>query len=467
MELAQLDPEFSRYHAARIQFMGSGRSPTCGTIVSLAPTVVANRLVFPFEVDGNVHRLNVDFPGTIDLDVPSRAYYLGVAMSEAYRLAEIITPTDIHFPWYPCPWWERAWWQEDIAWYLQQKLFLEKWAWNRMPRINFPISNAADNAVVKEARQIKSGYLLAVSGGKESTFAWEWLRRARLRHEAFTLHHSGGYLGNQWESKFPVFDSIRSECTLHELRQYPDTDPAVRFGYQGVRNDPTITNALFLMMVVAEARGFKYLALANDRSSNEGNTVHEGREVNHQSAKGSAYIKRFNEYCAAKGLVFRYVSLCEEAYSLGAVNYLAKWNVDLLRRLASCNEAQWSRSSDRWCRACPKCAFSYALIEAAGGRELAIGTVGEDLILKPELLATWRALFDPALDKPFECVGEKRETAAALGKLKRDRAEAGFPLGWLKDLPETSDYNDFTPVLAPSGIPEADKQALAQAITAP
>lgn len=103
MKLAQFDPEFSRYHAARIQFMGNGQSPTCGTIVSLAPTVTANRLVFPFEVDGNVHRLNVGFPGTIDLDVLSPAHYLGVAMSEAYRLAEIITPTDIHFPWYPCP----------------------------------------------------------------------------------------------------------------------------------------------------------------------------------------------------------------------------------------------------------------------------------------------------------------------------------------------------------------------------
>lgn len=114
------------------------------------------------------------------------------------------------------------------------------------------------------------------------------------------------------------------------------------------------------MMVVAEARGFKFLALANDRSSNEGNTVHEGRGVNHQSAKGSAYIKLFNEYCAAKGLFFRYVSLCEEAYSLGAVNYLAKRN-----------------------------------------------------------------------------------------------------------LPETPDYNEFAPVLAPSGIPEADKQALAQAIVTP
>jgi hypothetical protein len=305
---------------------------------------------------------------------------------------------------------------------------------------------------------------LAVSGGKESTFAWEWLRRAGLRHEAFTLHHSGGCLGRRWESKFPVFDCIRAECALHEFRQHPESDPAEQFGYEGIRNDPTITNALFLMMMVGEARGIGHLALANDRSSNEANAVHQGRLVNHQSAKGTAYLARFNRFCAAKGLAFRYTSMCEKTYSLGAVAALAKWNVALLPRLASCNEAQWSNKPQRWCRACPKCAFSYALIEAAGGRSLAVSSVGEDLILKPSLGSTWRALWDPSLEKPFECVGERGETAAALGKIKQDRAKARLPLGWLKDLPKTPTYPHYTRISPPSGIPRTDRRDLLTAL---
>ena len=464
MNQAASETECSRYHWSRLRFMGAGRSPTCAEIVSFPPELAGNRLTLRFEVDRSAHVLNVEFPSGIALKGLRPVYWLGVAMAEAYRLAEIITPKVIWFPWYPCADWEQAWWQEDIAWYLQQKFFLEKWPWDLLPKLVFPIREADDKGISPGQVGESDGYLLAVSGGKESTFAWEWLRRAGLRQEAFTLHHSGGYLGNCWEGKFPIFETIRTSGRFHEVRQYAQADPATRFAYAGVRNDPTITNALFLMMPIAQARGLSLLAMANDRSSNEGNAIHEGREINHQSAKGTAYIERFNGYCAAKGLGFRYVSLCEQAYSLGTVEHLNRWNPELLRRISSCNEAQWSSRIGHWCRACPKCAFSYALLEAAAGHELAVATVGEDLVLKPQLRPIWQALFDPELEKPFECVGEKRETAAALGKIRRDRLMERVPLGWLKELRETPDYERFIKVMPPSGISEKHRRQLVKAL---
>ena len=54
--------------------------------------------------------------------------------------------------------------------------------------------------------------------------------------------------------------------------------------------------ALFIMMLIAEQQGHRFLVLANDRSSNEFNATYQGREVNHQSAKGAAYIERFNNF---------------------------------------------------------------------------------------------------------------------------------------------------------------------------
>src|SRR5690242_13343172 len=222
MNEALSERERSRYHSSRIRFMGQGRSPTCAKVISHAPKVVGSRLVLPFEVDASAHVLSVDFPAGVGLNELRPVYALGVAMAEAYRLAEIITPKEIQFPWYPCAGWEQAWWQEDIAWYLQQKFFLEKWAWDRMPQIVFPIREPEEKAILQNEGGLKGGYLLAVSGGKESTFAWEWLRRAGLRQEAFTLHHSGGYLGNRWERKFPIFETIRARGRFHELRQHAE-----------------------------------------------------------------------------------------------------------------------------------------------------------------------------------------------------------------------------------------------------
>ncbi len=58
-------------------------------------------------------------------------------------------------------------------------------------------------------------------------------------------------------------------------------------------------------------QGHRFLVLANDKSSNESNATYQGREVNHQSAKGAAYIEHFNDFLKRKGLPFSYVSICE------------------------------------------------------------------------------------------------------------------------------------------------------------
>ncbi|MDE5109177.1 MAG: hypothetical protein O4808_19650 [Trichodesmium sp. St17_bin3_1_1] len=143
---------------------------------------------------------------------------------------------------------------------------------------------------------VNDTYLLAVSGGKESTFAFEWMQQANLPIEAFTLHNAGGILGSKWLEKFPVFDYMKNSTYLWEIQAHPKEDPAEYFAYEGLRNDPTITNALFVMMIIAIQQGHRFLVLANDQSSNESNATYQGREVNHQSAKGAAYIERFNNF---------------------------------------------------------------------------------------------------------------------------------------------------------------------------
>jgi len=457
----------SRYHSSRLVYMAKGSSPRCETIISKAPKIQKNKITFEFDIDNKIHTLFLEW--NEDLGGKWRPLYLlGIAMSEVYRLAEIITPKSIFFPWYACEHWEVKWWNEDLYWYLQQKYYLEKWDLSEIPTILFG-DDSADSDIISsmstiEANKDYAGFLLAVSGGKESTFAWHWLKRSTLRYECYTLHHSGGILGIQWESKFPIFNLIRSSSLFYEFRQHPCEDPADKFGFQGVRNDPTVTNALFQMMFVAESRCLKYLTMANDRSANEANVVYQGKEINHQSAKGSEYISRFNLFLIKKDLPFRYVSLCEGVYSLGATHQLAIWDKKSLSLISSCNEAQWSTSDNRWCCLCSKCAFSYLLIEASTSRDFAIFVVGEDLILKKDLLLTWMSLFSAGIEKPFECVGEKEETLVALGMVLQNRKIKGEALGWLDQPVNIDQINKYLKILPPSQISEEESKLFLSAL---
>ena len=447
----------SRYHESRIEYMAKGDSPTSAIISSQPPYWEGNRLIFPFRIDEWQHFYQIDFPPEFKHTNQSHPFVLlGMAMAEIYRLCEICTPQTVEVFWYSCLLWESDWWNEDIYWYLQQKFYLEKWDWEKMPRIEFSLTDIETDW----CPSVKDSYLLAVSGGKESTFAFEWMEKAGLTFETFTLHHAGGILGNTWQEKFPVFDCIRVRSQLWEILTHPREDAAQHFGYEGVRNDPTITNALFAMMAIAAQEGHKFLVLANDKSSNESNATYQGRSVNHQSAKGSDYVERFNNFLERKGLPFRYVSICEEVYSIATVAQLSVWNKGIVKDLTSCNEAQWSKDSSRWCCNCPKCAFSFALIEAATDNDFAIEVVGKDLFTIQKLEKLWTRLFDENAEKPFECVGEKRETLMALAKCKQQRLEKGKSLGILAVIPDIEFDNSLLRISPPTNIPHIHREKL-------
>ncbi len=442
--------------------MATGKSPRSSVIYSQSPYIRDRRLIFPFLIDSWEHFYYIDFP--VELENTEKIHpsiLVGIAMSEIYRLCEICTPEVVEVPWYGCLQWESDWWNEDIYWYLQQKFYLEKWDWERMPKIKFSTNHVEDFGV----SSVNDTYLLAVSGGKESTFAYEWMQQANLPVEAFTLHNAGGILGNNWLGKFPVFEYIKSTTNLWEIQAHPKEEPSEHFAYRGVRNDPTITNALFIMMIIALQQGHRFLVLANDKSSNESNATYNGREVNHQSAKGMAYIKRFNNFLKRKGLPFIYVSICENIYSIATVNQLSLWNRNILKELTSCNEAQWDEGSYRWCCQCPKCAFSYALIEAVTDYDFAIEVVGEDLLKAKKLEEVWRRLSDSDSEKPFECVGEQRETLMALAKCQKQRLKNGEPLGFLSQIPNMEFDESYLQISPPQNIPKLDREKLNSVLT--
>jgi hypothetical protein len=94
------------------------------------------------------------------------------------------------------------------------------------------------------------------------------------------------------------------------------------------------------------------------------------------------------------------------------------------RAFLSCNRAFVAGAEDRWCGDCPKCRFVFlALAPNLRPEELA-GIFGRNLLDDPSQLAGFAALLDPE-DKPFECVGTRGESAAALAALAEQPRWAG------------------------------------------
>jgi len=71
----------------------------------------------------------------------------------------------------------------------------------------------------------------------------------------------------------------------------------------------------------------------------------------------------------------------------------------------------------RWCRDCPKCRFVFLALAPFVRRERLLAIFGGDVLDDPTQLAGFRELAGLAGHKPFECVGETGEAAAALALL--------------------------------------------------
>jgi hypothetical protein len=92
------------------------------------------------------------------------------------------------------------------------------------------------------------------------------------------------------------------------------------------------------------------------------------------------------------------------------------------RAFLSCNRAFVAGGEDRWCGTCPKCRFVFLSLAVSLPPEQLVAIFGRNLLDDPEQIAGFEDLLEPDR-KPFECVGTRQESAAALAWI------AGQP-GW-------------------------------------
>jgi hypothetical protein len=75
------------------------------------------------------------------------------------------------------------------------------------------------------------------------------------------------------------------------------------------------------------------------------------------------------------------------------------------------------RPTSRWCGVCPKCHFVFLALAPFMPKPRLVGILGRNLLDDPAQIPGYDALMEYHDHKPFECVGEARESRAAMAAL--------------------------------------------------
>ena len=86
--------------------------------------------------------------------------------------------------------------------------------------------------------------------------------------------------------------------------------------------------------------------------------------------------------------------------------------------------------------------------------------VGQDLLSMKKLEDVWSRLSNSDAEKPFECVGEQRETLIALAKCKKQRLVNNQPLGFLAQIPNIEFDESYLRISPPRNIPNQHQEQL-------
>ena len=282
-------------------------------------------------------------------------------------------------------------------------------------RLRFPTSGAAPAAAADAGVDPRRAFV-AIGGGKDSLVTIEALRAAGIDQ---TVCWIGG-------SQLIAACAARTGLpTLNIGRQL--APQLFEFNRQGAWNGHipvTAVNSAILVLAAA-LHGAGQVVFSNERSASYGSmiTLPDGSgtgEVNHQWSKGWEFERLFGEYVessVAKGL--HYYSLLRPLSELAVARLFARSD-RYDAHFSSCNRnfhILGERPVTRWCGQCPKCHFVFLALAPFMSKPRLVGILGRNLLDDPEQAAGYDALLEYQDHKPFECVGEGRESRAAMAAL--------------------------------------------------
>jgi hypothetical protein len=281
-------------------------------------------------------------------------------------------------------------------------------------RIRFP--HAAGVDVQAAALGLRGHALVAIGGGKDSLVSIEALRNAGVEQ---TISWIGG-------SQLIAACAARTGLpTLNIGRQL--APQLFDYNRQGAWNGHIPVTALnsAILVLAAVLHGVDQVVFSNERSASYGSLIvsDDGTttsEVNHQWSKGWAFERAFGEYVQRHVAAdLHYYSLLRPLSELAVARQFARSD-RYDAHFSSCNRnfhILGERPVNRWCGVCPKCHFVFLALAPFMPKPRLVGILGRNLLDDPAQSEGYDALLEYQDHKPFECVGEGRESRAAMAAL--------------------------------------------------
>ncbi|MET4726759.1 hypothetical protein ABIE09_000530 [Lysobacter enzymogenes] len=258
--------------------------------------------------------------------------------------------------------------------------------------------------------------LVAIGGGKDSLVSIEALRALGVEQTVTWI--GGSQLIKACAERTGLATLNLGRALAPQLFEYN------RHGAYNGHIPVTVVNSA-IMALAALLRGVDQVVFSNERSASYGSVIEGTGEVNHQWSKGWACEQAFGEYLQKHVAAdLRYYSLLRPLSELAVARQFARGD-RYDAHFSSCNRnfhILGERPASRWCGVCPKCHFVFLALAPFMTKPRLVSIFGRNLLDDPAQTDGFDALLEYRNHKPFECVGEGRESRAAMAALA-ERAE--------------------------------------------
>ena len=275
-------------------------------------------------------------------------------------------------------------------------------------KIRFPVQGGEGRA---PALGLREHALVAIGGGKDSLVSIEALRALGVEQTVTWIGGSQLIAACAARTGLPTLNLGRALAPqLFELNR------------QGAYNGHipvTVVNSA-IMVLAALLHGVDQMVFSNERSASYGSLIEGTGEVNHQWSKGWACEQAFGEHVQRHVAAdLHYYSLLRPLSELAVARQFARSD-RYDAHFSSCNRnfhILGERPASRWCGVCPKCHFVFLALAPFMTKPRLVGIFGRNLLDDPGQTEGYDALLEYRNHKPFECVGEGRESRAAMAAL--------------------------------------------------
>ena len=292
--------------------------------------------------------------------------------------------------------------------------------------------------------------LVPIGGGKDSLVSVEMLKSVNEPMTAVWVGDSALIAACAQRTGLPTLNFKRTLAP--ELFEYN------RLGAFNGHIPVTAINSAILLCA-AILYGYDAIAFSNERSASVATLEYDGQPVNHQWSKSLDFERALRAHARSHiAADLDYFSLLRPWSELAVTREFAR-RAQYDDVFSSCNRnfrIRGARPSDRWCGQCPKCHFVFLALAPFVAKPRLLGIFGRNLLDDAALASGFDALLEYREHKPFECVGEGRESRAAMHALSQrpEWAEDALVARFAAEIAPQLDRSELVlaPLLQPSSV---------------